>query len=199
MRAASIFYLTGTAYRRIREKEFIGRYEASKWKGSERKNAFPSILLANASTTQPSVLYRAAVTWIDCRSSSPRLARTSPRTAMFHPKASAIPHCSSKTAESALNRTSGPSALDCSCLRRPAQPCYWQSRPNEGECSAVGRRRNRSGQGRYPILDPRSLRRRLRFMPVRTSEEADRLRPFNEARRAAGFRRAHVIADKRVY
>jgi hypothetical protein len=37
------------------------------------------------------------------------------------------------------------------------------------------------------------------FMPVRTSEQADRLRPLNEARRAAGFRRPTIVTDERVY
>jgi hypothetical protein len=37
------------------------------------------------------------------------------------------------------------------------------------------------------------------FMPVRTPSETVALRIFNETRRAAGFRRANVVTDERVY
>jgi hypothetical protein len=37
------------------------------------------------------------------------------------------------------------------------------------------------------------------FMPVRTPDEAESLRPFNEARRAEGFRHANVVTDEGVY
>jgi hypothetical protein len=37
------------------------------------------------------------------------------------------------------------------------------------------------------------------FMPERTLADAEKLRRLNEARRAAGFRRASVVTDEKVY
>jgi hypothetical protein len=37
------------------------------------------------------------------------------------------------------------------------------------------------------------------FMPARTPAEAEHIKRFNEARRAAGFRQANLVTDERVY